>query len=100
MRTLILDDDLKARLNNLNEYQEVRDAAGNVVGHFLPDESYRRLIYDRAKAEFALEEAEEAAKGIVRTWDGTNGRTTAQVMEQLRNLEEQLRRDEQARAAG
>jgi len=88
MRTLILDDDLKARLNNLNEYQEVRDAAGNVVGHFLPDESYRRLIYDRAKAEFALEEAEEAAKGIVRDWSGANGKTTAEAVAHLKSLGE------------
>ena len=89
MGTVILDDDLKARLNGLNQHLEIRDADGKRVGHFLPEamfEAYERFVYDWAKAEFAREEAEEAAKGIVRKWDGTNGKTTAEAIAYLENL--------------
>lgn len=96
MQSVIADDALRARLNGLAEYQEIRDESGKVVGHYLPDESYRRMLYDWAKAEFAREEAEEAAKGIVRKWDGTNGKTTAEVMTSLRNLEARLNREGQS----
>ncbi|MBA4068198.1 MAG: hypothetical protein C0501_31755 [Isosphaera sp.] len=93
MGTVILDDELKARLNGLSEHLEVRDAAGKLVGHFLPDtefETYKRLAYDWARAEFAREEAEEAAKGIVRKWDGTNGKTTAEAIAYVKRMAEQL----------
>lgn len=95
MGTVILDDVLKARLNGLNEQLEIRDEAGKLVGRFLPEEQYMRMLYDWAKAEFAREEAEEAAKGIVRKWDGTNGKTTAEVLASLRGLEARLRQDDE-----
>jgi hypothetical protein len=98
MGTLILDDALKARLNGLNEQLEIRDESGKIVGRFLPEDQYRRMLYDWAKAEFAREEAEEAAKGIVRKWDGTNGKTTAEVLSGLRDLEARLQREERERA--
>ncbi|WP_439622979.1 hypothetical protein [Gemmata sp.] len=94
MNTVILDDDLKSRLNGLDQHLEVRDPAGKLVGHFLPDALYMRMLYDWAKAEFAREEAEEAAKGIVRKWDGTNGRTTAEALAGLAALEARLRAGE------
>jgi hypothetical protein len=94
MGTVTLDDALRAKLNGLNEHLEVRTPDGKLVGHFLPDEAYRRWQYELAKSEFAREEAEEAARGIVRKWDGTNGRTTAQVVASLRALEEKLRQEE------
>jgi hypothetical protein len=100
MGTVILDAALKARLNGLNEPMEVRDADGKLVGRFLPESVYAwqmQMLYDWAKGEFAREEAEEAARGIVRKWDGTNGKTTAEVMAGLRRLEEQLRQQEAGR---
>jgi predicted metal-dependent hydrolase len=95
MGTVILDDDLKARLNGLNQHLEIRDTDGKLVGHYLPEEAYKRLLYDWANAEFAREEAEEAARGIDRKWDGTNGKTTAEVLASLKALETRLRQDEQ-----
>jgi hypothetical protein len=90
MGTVILDDELKAKLNGLNEHLEVRDASGKLVGHFLPDELYMGMLFDWAKAEFAREEAEEAAQGIVRKWDGTSGRTTPEAIAYVKELAEQL----------
>jgi hypothetical protein len=89
MGTVILDDALKARLNGLNEQLEVRDTDGTLVGRFLPEDQYMRLMYDWARAEFAREEAEDAAKGIVRTWDGTNGKTTSEAIAYLQSLWQQ-----------
>ena len=90
MSTVILDDDLKSRLNGLDKHLEVRDPAGKLVGHFLPDDLYMRMLYDWAKAEFAREEAEEAVKGVVRKWDGTNGKTTAEAIAYVKRMAEQM----------
>ncbi|MBA4189921.1 MAG: hypothetical protein C0467_18205 [Planctomycetaceae bacterium] len=90
MNTVILDDELKSRLNGLDKHMEIRDTAGKLVGHFLPDAVYMRFLYDLAKAEFAREESEKAAKGIVRKWDGTNGKTTAEAIAYVKKMAEQI----------
>jgi hypothetical protein len=89
MATVILDDVLRERLNGMNEQLEVRDETGKLIGRFVPEEQYLRMIYDWAKAEFAREEAEEAARGIARRWDGTNGKTTAEAIAYLESLWQQ-----------
>ena len=94
MGTVTLDDALRAKLNGLNEHLEIRTPDGKLVGHYVPDEAYRRMQYELAKAEFDRQDAEDAARGVVRKWDGTNGKTTAQVLASLRALEDRLRRDE------
>ncbi len=86
MGTIILDETLRARLNGMNETLEIRDEKGELVGRFVPEEEYMRMLYDWAKAEFAREEAEEAARGIVRKWDGTNGKTGAEAIAYLQSL--------------
>jgi len=93
MGTVTLDDALRAKLNGLNEHLEIRTPDGKLVGHFLTDEAYRRMEAELAKAEFGRQDAEDAARGIIRQWDGTNGRTTADA---IAFLEEQGRK----RAAG
>jgi hypothetical protein len=90
--TLILDDDLKAKLAGLTRRVEVRDETGKTVGWFVPEEEERlRRQYAEAKEAFAREEAEEAARGIVRKWDGTNGKSTAEVLAAIKALEERLK---------
>jgi hypothetical protein len=86
MEPVIADDALRSRLNGLVEYREIRDESGKLLGHYLPDQSFRRMLYDWANAEFTREEAEETARGVVRTWDGTNGKTTAEAIEHLKSL--------------
>jgi hypothetical protein len=49
-------------------------------------EDERREAIAEANAAFDAQRAEEEARGIVRRWDGANGRTTAQVLETLRQL--------------
>lgn len=96
MGTVTVDDALRAWLNGLTESQELRSPDGGLVGYVLPTEAYRRMVYEWAKAEFARQDAEDAARGVVRKWDGTNGKTTAEVLASLRSLEEKLRREESA----
>ena len=57
----------------------IHDHAGKIVAHILDDAEYTRLLYDQAKYESTLREIEDAKKGIVRTWDGTNGLSTAEA---------------------
>jgi hypothetical protein len=58
---ITLDPELRAKLNGLNEHLEVHDESGRVVGHFLPDELYTRLVYSWARQEFANAEEHKAA---------------------------------------
>jgi hypothetical protein len=50
MSRVILDSYLKARLNGLNEKLEICDADGRTLGHFLPEDVYRRLLYAAVEA--------------------------------------------------
>jgi len=40
----------------LTEQLELCDETGKTVGHFLPDELYKRLVYDWVKAQTTEEE--------------------------------------------
>ena len=93
MNTILLDelgDDVKAKLNGLNEHLEVRDSSGKRVGWFVPDDEYMRLLYQQVHAQLDHEEAEEAAKGTAPKWDGTSGRTTAEAIAYVKKMAEQL----------
>jgi hypothetical protein len=67
----------------------IRDAQGNVVGAFLNTDELKRLEYALAKLEFFQQEEQDRANGVKRTYDGTNGRTTAEVLQLFRRLDEQ-----------
>jgi hypothetical protein len=51
MSKLVLDPDLRNRLNGLSEQIEVLDEQGKVVGLFLPAGLYERLIHAWANAQ-------------------------------------------------
>jgi hypothetical protein len=93
MSTVILDDAMKARLNGMNHHMEFRDTDGKLLGHFLTVsdyEAYKRLAIAEAKMEFDRQEAEEAANGIIRKWDGKSGKTTAEAIAHVKRLAEQI----------
>jgi hypothetical protein len=50
MSKVILESDLRAKLNGLNEQLEICDETGRTLGRFLPEEVYRRLSYALADA--------------------------------------------------
>jgi hypothetical protein len=76
MSAIVLDDDLKAKLNGLKETVEVQDATGRSVGHFVPHEEYVRLVYAWAKAEASDEELDRVRKE-------TGGRTLSEIWKRL-----------------
>ncbi|MBX9580631.1 MAG: hypothetical protein K2X87_10015 [Gemmataceae bacterium] len=86
MGTVILDAELKAKLNGLNEPLDLRDPDGRLVGRFVPVDPELRAMYDWAREEFARQEAEDAANGVTRTWDGKSGKTTAEAIAYLERL--------------
>jgi hypothetical protein len=51
MGKVILDAELRTRLNGLNEPLEVCDESGRTVGHFLPLETFDDLYYAALAAE-------------------------------------------------
>jgi hypothetical protein len=58
MSKLILDPELRARLNGLNEEVQLLDEDGKVVGLFLPTDMYQKLVYSWANAQVTNEELE------------------------------------------
>jgi hypothetical protein len=50
MTRVILDADLKVRLNGLKDQLEICDPDGRTVGHFLPEAVYRKLLYQAVEA--------------------------------------------------
>ena len=62
MTQITLDDDLKAKLNGLKETVEVRDEGGRLVGQFVPQKLYMKLLYAWAKTAVTDEELEEARR--------------------------------------
>lgn len=57
MSTTILDDTLRARLNGLTGWVEVREPTGETVGTFLPQGELLRLLYAEAHREASTPEA-------------------------------------------
>jgi hypothetical protein len=62
MSTIVLDAQLRAKLNGLNEPMEVRDESGKVVGRFLPETRYRQLLAKGGDIPFSKEEIAELRK--------------------------------------
>jgi hypothetical protein len=60
MNKIVLDAELRAKLNGATTEAEITDESGNTVGHFLTTAEYDRLLYDMAKQAVSKEEIEEA----------------------------------------
>jgi hypothetical protein len=59
MSKVILDPQLRAKLNGLQAPLEVCDETGKTLGHFLPAETYRKLLYAAASAACPHDRAEQ-----------------------------------------
>jgi hypothetical protein len=78
MSKVILDPDLKARLNGLNEQLEICDSDGRTLGHNLPDDQYKKLLY--AAVEAACPHSREEQERRRRE---TGGRSLAEMWKSL-----------------
>lgn len=89
MGKLILDAELRAKLNGGNSGFEVCDDTGQTVGYYLPRDEYVRLVYAIELAQPTLtNEEREAARREVRE---NGGVTTAELLDHLRSLEDKFR---------
>jgi hypothetical protein len=63
MSKVILDDDLRAKLNGLNETVEVCAPTGETVGQFVPQAEYMKMLYAwELQQPVDLEELERRAR--------------------------------------
>jgi len=58
MTRITMDQPLKDKLGGLSQRIEICDENGNVVGHFLPEKVYKRMICDMLGADVSREELE------------------------------------------
>src|SRR5262249_51323114 len=72
MSKVIIDEGLRARLNNLNEQHELCDPAGNTLGRYLPEDMYREMLLACADAQITQEE-------LQRRRQEPRGRTLAEI---------------------
>lgn len=61
-KPIILDDELRTKLNGLNETVELCDPAGKTIGQFVPQDEYVRLLYAWAQAQVSEEELDRASR--------------------------------------
>ena len=77
MTKVVLDSDLRKKLNGLREQVEICDEAGETVGHFLPAAAYRDLLKGLAESVFdpqdvALARKQTGGKTLPEIWDRLN----------------------------
>jgi hypothetical protein len=71
-----IDESLREKLPSLGDELEFCDETGRTIGHFLPAELYRQLIYDSAEPAISDEEAE-------RRFAEPGGRTLQEILADL-----------------
>ncbi|MFQ5734726.1 MAG: hypothetical protein ACE5KM_22560 [Planctomycetaceae bacterium] len=79
MNKVIVDEELRTRLQNLDVQIEFCDETGATLGYFRPVSAEERDVYDWAKRAFSDEEIEAA-----RNEEG--GLTTQELLEHLKSL--------------
>jgi hypothetical protein len=76
MSKVIVDDSLRSKLNGLNAEVELCDASGRTLGHFVPEDYYKKLLYAWLNAQISDEELERASQE-------TGGRPLAEIWKSL-----------------
>jgi hypothetical protein len=76
MSRVLLDHQLRSKLNGLNEHVEICDEGGKTLGHFIPEPLYRELVL--AWSESRLSDAELASRR-----QEPRGRTLAEIWQRL-----------------
>ncbi|HEY3788665.1 MAG TPA: hypothetical protein VGL71_07410, partial [Urbifossiella sp.] len=65
MEPIVIDETQKAKLNGLTEATPVRDQNGRLLGQFVPQQVYKKLLYGWAWSLFTEKEIEDAKKRII-----------------------------------
>ena len=62
MNKIVIDKDLRTRLDNLDTELELCDESGRTLGYFVPATETNPSLYEWARREFTEEEIESARK--------------------------------------
>lgn len=76
MSRVILDPQLRSKLNGLNEQVEICDEAGKTLGHFVPESLYREFLVAWSRSNLSDEELERRRRE-------PRGRTLAEIWKEL-----------------
>jgi hypothetical protein len=76
MSRVLLDPQLRSKLNGLDEQLEICDESGKTLGRFLPESLYRELLLAWSKADLPDEE-------LQRRRNEPRGRTLAEIWDKL-----------------
>jgi hypothetical protein len=79
MSKIILDPELRGKLNGLTQQVEVCDESGRTVGHFVPVETYEKLLYALAEAQ----RPQRSGEDIEKRRRETGGRTLPDIWKAL-----------------
>ncbi len=76
MSRVMLDPQMRSKLNGLDDQMEICDESGRTLGRFLPESLYRELLLAWSKADLPDEE-------LQRRWQEPRGCTLAEIWEKL-----------------
>jgi hypothetical protein len=76
MNKVIVDSDIRSKLNGLASQLELCDEAGNTLGHFVPPGLYKEMLSAWLNARVTDEELERASQE-------PGGRTLAEIWKSL-----------------
>jgi hypothetical protein len=76
MSRVILDQQMRSKLNGLNEQVEICDESGNTLGHFVPESLYREFLVAWSRSNLSDEDLE-------RRRQEPRGRTLAEIWQKL-----------------
>jgi hypothetical protein len=83
LQTILLDPELRAKLNGLDQPLEIRDDSGKTVGHFVPIGLYEEMVSAWVRVQFADDQERAQAREEVRTQGGL---TTAEAIAHLEQV--------------
>jgi hypothetical protein len=81
MDKVILDDELRAKLEAGPSMTEVYDASGRTVGFFVTPEQFKKMMYAWASTQFTDEQAERAWNDYLRN----GGVSTQEALERAKS---------------
>jgi hypothetical protein len=79
MSKVILDDTIRAKLQDLSRELELCDPSGQTLGRFVPEPLYNKLLYALAESQRPALSPEEVA----RRQQETGGRSLAEIWKRL-----------------
>jgi hypothetical protein len=79
MTKVVVDESLRAKLNGLTEDIEMCDPAGHTLGHFVPQDLYKQMLYAWVESQCPVSEEEMER----RRRENGPGRTLAEIWKRL-----------------